>query len=214
MDAARIQSLVYKGRGKAALRIGLLCDVIRPVEGDPRMNVVATIHAAFNARNPNYIKPNLYNYPVWFGDFDGSVTCPGDYLVRKSDGQIWFIAAQQQLLPIVLVNCNRALQLLREPAAAGVGLQPYSSLAGITPPEPETSQTWPCSILIGGRTQAGAGLPSDVKQAGWKILLPPSFQLTVEAGDILLDDLERRFAVESAERSDLGWRLIANEVHT
>lgn len=190
-----------------------MCNVCRPAGGDPLANVVTSILAAFNAKNPNYTKPNLYNDAVWYGDFDGRVTLPGDYLVRQSDGAIWFIAAQEQLLPIVLVSCNRSLQILREPLSSAVGVQPYGGLTALTDVLPAAPAMWPCSILIGGRVQMGEGLPTDVKQGGWKILLPPTLPIVVDAGDILVDDLSRKYAVETAEQSDLGWRIIANEQH-
>ncbi len=254
MDAATIHSKIYQGRAKAALRIGLPCAIHRPSGGDPLSSVVATTNVAFNARDPKYRKPSLYTDPVWYGDFDGRLSREGDYIVRAFDGETWFIAAQQQLLPIALVGCNRSIRLLRQPLTMACGIVGYGGLVNPVSALPvppsltldsgmtldssvalnsasltldstavtldatgatlDGGRLWPASILIGGRTQSGNGLPADVKEAGWKILLPPSFPITVSSGDILIDDLSRRYAVESAEQSDLGWRLIATEVHT
>ncbi|XLV72565.1 hypothetical protein ACKZDW_07910 [Ralstonia syzygii subsp. celebesensis] len=43
--------------------------------------------------------------------------------------------------------------------------------------------------------------------------MPPSVPVVVRSGDILTDDLGKRYAVEGAEQSDIGWRINAQEVH-
>lgn len=214
MDGVTIQQRIYAGRGKAALRIGLPCRVLRPQNPNaPLSNLIATLNVAFNAADSNYTKPNLYGKPIWYLDVDARYTAPGDYLVRVSDGGIWFIAAQQQLVPIVAVECNRRVTIARQGSATVCGVGDYSGLQDPANYLGTPDSMWPASILIGGRALAAIGLPSDVKQAGWKILLPPSIQEAIGAGDIIVDDLERRFAVESAEQTDLGWRLTVNEAH-
>lgn len=216
MDAASIQAKILAGRGKAALRIGLSCDVYRPAAVQNALaNKITTINAAFNAADSVYGKPNLYGKPVWFGDFDGRITRAGDYLVRQSDGAIWFIAAQQQLLPLVCVSCSSKLFIQRQPCGgSSVGVTGYSGQADPKPLLGNVDTPWPASIVIGGRVQASTGLPGGVREAAWSVLLPPSVPCVIESGDILIDDLSRRMAVESAELTDLGWRLIATEVHT
>ena len=221
MDGATIQARIYAGRGKAALRVGLDCAQYRPLTAAaPLGNQLGTIKAAFNSGDRNYLTPNLYGEAVWFVDLDGRVTRPGDYLVRAMDGSTWFIAAQQQVLPIVCVDCNRSVRISRQQATPGaVGLQAYGSASPCDP----TSMTsilgaagalWPASILLGGRSQkSGADLPTSAKQAGWRILLPPSVPVVLQAGDIAVDDLGRRYLIDAAELTDLGWRCNANEVH-
>lgn len=218
MDAALIQTKIYQGRGKAALRIGLACNVFRPVEAaDPLTNQVTTLLAAFNVRDPGYLKADNFGTSVWYADYDGTFTQAGDYLVRQSDGAIWYVAEQAQLLPIVMVSCDRKLYVKRPAAVAsqtvGVlpyqGLQPSSEVNALgTPGTP-----WPCSILLGGRALNATPLPAAVKEGGWRILLPPSVPITLLAADILTDDLGRRFIIESAELGQMGWRINANEAH-
>lgn len=215
MDAARIHAKIYKGRALAALRIGLPCRVYRPAAIEsPLTNQITTVPAAFNATDPNYLKPNAYGKPLWWGDFDGRLTRSGDYLIRVSDGSTWFIAAQQQLLPILLVDCSRKLRISRQADAAAEGVASYSGLADPTDILGTPDTPWPGSILIGGRVQASTGLPAGVREAAWSILLPKSVPVTILSGDIATDDLGRRFTIESAELSDLGWRMLATEVHT
>lgn len=215
MDAATIQAKIYAGRGKAALRIGFPCKVFRPVAVEsPLTNQVTIVRAAFNAADNQYGKPNLYGKPVWFADFDGRLTQPGDYLVRDSDSTTFFIAAQQPLLPIVCVECPRSLFVSRQSSGQSQGVSGYGGLTDLTDALGNADTPWPASILMGGRVQPSPGLPAGVREAAWSILLPSSVPITILASDIITDDLGRRFAVESAESTDLGWRMLCAEVHT
>lgn len=216
MDAATIQAKIYAGRAKAAQRIGLDCNQFRPLSATaPLSNQVGTIKAAFNSGDSTYRAPNLPGDAIWYADLDGRLTVPGDYLVRIVDGQIYYIAGQQQLLPIVVVECNRSLKITRQQAPAAVGAVGY----GGDDPAQEVDVLgglgglWPASILFGGKSQQGIGLPAGVKNTGWRILLPPSVPITIKAADIVTDDLGRRYAIDGAELTDFGWRMNAQEVH-
>lgn len=214
MDGATLQDRIYRGRGRVATYIGLPCNVYRPTDAAvPLGNPIAQINVALNAADANYLKANLYGKPVWYADCDGRQTRPGDYLVRVTDNRVWFIAAQQQLLPIVAIDCNATVRVQRQPASTTFGASPYSGLVAPVDVLGTEATPWPASILLGGRALPAVGLPADVKESGWRILLPPSVPITIKAGDLMTDDKARRFAVESAERSDLGWRLTVNEAH-
>lgn len=214
MDGARLQERIYRGRGKAAHHIGRPCAVFRPNNPTaPLTNQIAQFNVAFAAADQSYLKPNLYGKPVWYADYDGRHTKPGDYVVRISDNQVWFIAAQQQLLPIVAISCNASIVVRRQAQSTTFGAEGYSGIIDPNYVLGSLDSPWPASILIGGRALAAVGLPADVKESGWRILLPASVPLTIEAGDRLDDDQSRGFWVESAELTDLGWRLTANEAH-
>lgn len=182
---------------------------------DPLSNKVTTIKAAFNAADNVYLKAKQFGKPVWYGDFDGRITKPGDYLIRQNDRSVWFIAAQQSLLPILCVDCQRSIFIQRQPCGGStVGVTSYSGDAAPTAVLGNADTPWPASIVTGGRIQASTGLPGGVREAAWSILLPPSVHRQIKSGDIATDDQGRRFAIESAELSDLGWRLLSTEVHT
>ena len=215
MDAATIQARIYYGRGKVAQYIGETCNQYRPLAAmGPLTHQIGPINAAFNAGDSTYLKPNKYGNPIWYADLDGRLAHPGDYLVRISDGAVWFIAAMQHLLPIIAIDCPRQVKVSRMAASTTVGAGPYNGLINPTDIIGTTGALWPASILQGGRALSAAGIPSDVKEGGWKILLPPSVPITIQATDIITDDLGRRFAVESSELTDLGFRLTANEAHS
>lgn len=222
MNAAKIHAKIYFGRGKAAQHLGLPCNVYRPViASDPLSNWITTLKAAFNTGDSAYKKPDKFGTAIWYADYDGTQTRAGDYLVRQSDGNIWYVAQQAQLLPIVMIQCERKLYLTRPPADAStaVGAQPYSGVesCGNDPNMNAllgTAQTpWPASILLGGRALNALPLPTSVKEGGWRICLPSSVPIIIQSSDTMLDDLGRRFIVESAELTDLGWRINANEAH-
>lgn len=217
MNGSKLHALIYKGRGKAAKHIGLTYTVFRPLASlQPLGNRLVSLPAAFNSGDSTYAAPNLPGDAIWYGDFDGRQTVPGDYLVGEQS--TFFVAGQQPLLPIICIECNRRLTVLREPSSTDVGAVGYGGIRRETQ-EPllggeSPDSQWPASILIGGRGEkAVGGLPGDVKSAGWRILLPPSVPVALRAGDIAIDDLGRRFAFDAAEQTDLGWRINAVEVH-
>lgn len=215
MDGATIDQKVWRGRGIAAQHIGHKCQIFRPNNAtDPFNAPLQIIMAAFNAADSVYSKPNLYGKAVWYADLDGRLTRSGDYLARWSDHSFWFIAAQQSLLPIVVIGCNAKVLIQRQGTNAVCGVGEYSGAAPQAPVLGTVDTMWPASVLVGGRAVAAIGLPGDVKESGWRILLPSSVPSPIMQSDIVQDDLGRRFAVESAESTDLGWRLTANEVHT
>lgn len=217
MDGPTIQARIYAGRGKAALRIGMPCRQYRPLGASaPLANLVGTITAAFNSGDSNYLKPNLPGNPIWFADLDGRTTQPGDYLVRVSDGATWFIAAQQQLLPIICVDCSRSIRITRQQGLNAVGVVGYGGNVPVNEIDVlgAPGALWPASILFGGRKDGGVNLPSGTKNSGFKFMLPPSVPIVIKAGDIATDDLGRRYVIDGAELTDLGWRINANEVHS
>ena len=233
MDANRINAKIYAGRGKAALRLGYKFDVFRPADAiNPLANSVATIHAAFNAKDNDYLKPNGYGSPLWFVDVDARNVAVGDYLVREfaiNDNQlrqeIYFVASKQSLLPIQAIECNSLVRVIRQNGQAGVGALGYNGLCGGT----ELNSTaliggkasnanipasyWPASILLGGKANSNDMTPSSVKNAGWRILLPASLPVQLKSADIVLDNNNKKFIIEAAELTDMGWRINAQEAH-
>lgn len=212
MDGATINAKIYAGRAQAALRLGLDYQLFRPTAAiNPFAGSLLTLKAAFNSGDNNYAKPNLYGDPVWFGDFDGRLTQRGDYLVRGQ--QIYFIAAMQPLLPIVCIDCNRIMSLVREPSAVSVGAVGYSGESPDT--QVAVLSGWPAAVIAGGRGEnAGTTLPASARNGGYRILLPTSVPVLINPSDVLIDDLGRRYVVESAELTDMGYRILALEEHT
>lgn len=207
MDGDTLQKKVYQGYGKAALRIGQLSYVYRPVEAfDPLTVCMATILAAFTT-NDKFSKPSEYGHPTWKAIVDGTELCVGDYLVTPDS--TFFIAAMQHLLPILAVSCNRTISLVRVDQPGEEGAVGYG---GIT----EANKTpimgnWPASILQGTKGEKNlAGLPGDERVPWWSVLLPQFAGVVIVTSDLIIDDLGRLYVVSSAELTDLGWRLTAS----
>lgn len=213
MDAATLQTKIYSGYAKAAERLGVSTYVFRPLQADaPFTQPIATLKASFTAEEFHYGKPRKYGQAMWYGLFDGSQTQAGDYLVRGAS--IWFIASQALHLPILCVACQRKIRISRPVSQTAVGALPYQ---GRVEPKQKvvlgSQAAWPASLLLGAHQEAGLNLPASVKEAGWIALLPPSVPITIQSGDVITDDLKRRFTVYVAELSELGWRLQVKEAH-
>jgi hypothetical protein len=225
MDAALLQQKIYGGYAKAALRIGPTHTLYRPNgAGNPIVpsNVVTTLAASFNAEDMAYAKPRGYGQAVWYCLADGTQIHVGDYLVNAGNGLTYFIAAMQETLPILAVQCNRAVRIGRMPAGNGAG---YVGYAGVVQSEESDAlgaggtdgtfgSGWPASILLGGAADGHSLLPSGVRQSCVTILLPASVPLAISESDVIQDDMGRDYAIASAELSALGWRIAASEEHS
>jgi hypothetical protein len=145
--------------------------------------------------------------------FDAQTTQVGDYLVRPSArgrgidrGGIWFIAAQQELLPVLCIRTTRFVSFHRAPGPDAIGVNPYGGvlLSDMIP----LASAWPASVLTSrGVGSDRADLPADTPPGDWVVLLPAMADIVPRQSDLMTDDLGRRGIVDSAERSDLGWRL-------
>lgn len=215
MDGARLQGLVYAGYSKSANKIGVPYNLYRPTNAFLPLGLISTLNAAFSA-TPNYkfSKPNEYGDPVWVALLNDATTQTGDYVIGNNEK--YFIAGKQFLTPVLAVECNRTVKIVRQVSETNVGAVSYGGM--VPSKEVEILGTvnnfWPASILIGGKSQKGLNLPADTKQAGWRVLLPPSVPIVINYGDIIIDDLARRYVVESSELTDLGWRIGAVEQHS
>jgi hypothetical protein len=221
MDGATLQAKIYAGYAKAARVMGIAYDQYRPLSASqPLGNKVATVKMAVDSgKQYTFTSPNEYGDPTWLALIDDASVLPGDYMVGNNGGlnsNTYFIAGKQFLLPVLAIECNRSLHITRQASVSGVGDVGY---AGSTTAQEvdvlgTASALWPASVLFGGKSQIGVGLPAGVKNVGWRILLPPSATPTILAGDTAMDDLGRRYVIEGSEFTDLGWRLSAQEVHS
>lgn len=167
-----------------------------------------------------YRTPKGHGDADWFLMIGTDLAQVGDYLVLGDEVYIYALAPF--LMPAQAIRCNRRVAMLTQAAPTNpVGTQSYGgvcaadSLAvlGAVDAAGALVTGWPCSILIGGRTERGASLPMSTKDAGWTIMLPRALPVRPAANSIFLDDLGRRYTTEAAELSELGWRCNVKEVH-
>lgn len=213
MDSTKIQSRVWKGYGKAAKYIGPAYNLYRPIFAvNPFSNgPVATLNASFNAEDMTYGRPNKYGKPTWFCLVDGSQVLVGDYLINAT--QTFFIAAMQPILPILAVDCNRTVNVLRPQQQTGVGAVGYG---GDTDANETALMTgWPASVLQGTKGEKNeVNLPGDVRNPWWQMLMPAFPGVVLQSADIVTDDIGRRYIISSAELTDLGWRCTMMSAQT
>ncbi|PUA19584.1 hypothetical protein [Glaciimonas sp. PCH181] len=212
MDSTTLQSRIYKGYGKAALRIGPINTVYRASSAiSSQGNTVTTLNASFNAEDMKYGRPNKYGKPTWFGLFDGTLVDVGDYLIGPQG--TFFVAAMQLTLPILMVECNRTINILRPQQQTGIGQVGYGGDTDAN--ETILMQGWPASVLQGTKGEkTEIGLPGDVRTPWWAILLPSFSGVVLRSADIITDELSRRYVISSAELTDAGWRLTAMQAQT
>ena len=217
MEQSYLQDRVSWGLNVAARHIGRNTDAYRPHGPDNPLaaaNRFLRLPAAFSALDGKFTRPNGYGAALWHGIFDSAYTRPGDFLVQNAE--IWFVAAQQKLLPILCVQINRTIRILRPAAPGNTGLNPYGGVSLDTATTMITE--YPASILgasAGGRSTAG--LPADTPIGYWTVLLPTvstpnGNPIILQPADLLIDDLGRTATISGAEMTDLGWRLTVRQV--
>ncbi len=209
MDGAAIQAKIYAGYAKTASYIGAAHTQYRPASAlAPLAAPLGTLAAHFRM-DQAFARTQAYGKPLWMLYADGAQLAPGDYLVGAV--ATYFVAAMPPLLPIAAVQCNRQIVVTRPVSGGAAGAQGYGGEAG--------SETllagWPAAVLQGTKGERpDLGLPTDVRAPWWQMLLPAFAGVVLMASDIVADDLGRRYAVSSAELTDMGWRLTAQQLVT
>jgi hypothetical protein len=212
MDASRLQDRLYWGLNRAANILGHTTDAYRPTgASDPlkRPNRYLRLNAAFSRADGNFGQPVGFGVAIWRGYFDASYTRVGDYLVQNDD--IWFVAAQQSLAPVLCVKANRVLTITRQiTPTTGV---PYAS--GSPDSTINVISRWPASVLgVSAADMSATKLPDDTAVPNWTGLLPAVHGQTLQTSDIITDELGTNSVIVDAELSDLGWRLNIRQVTT
>jgi hypothetical protein len=214
MDGTKAQAKVYRGYSIAASKIGTAYTQYRPVSADLTglAPISTSLLASFNSEDMTYSRPNKYAKPTWYALVDGTQTQVGDYLIGAAG--TFFIAAQQPLLPILAVECNRVLSFARPQTQAQFGA--VTNYEGNTPDtQTPLAAGWHASVLQGTKGEKNdVGLPGDVRNAWWAILLPAIPGVILQSGDLVTDDIDRRYVLSSVELTDLGYRCTAQQAQT
>lgn len=212
MDGEKIQLKMYKGYAKAARVVGTTYQRFRPTSASNPLdagNALTPLKMTLNACDMKYSKPNVYGKATWYGIFDGTQGQVGDYFVGI-EGTL-FVAAMQQLLPILMVSCNRTITISRPSMDTGPGELGYGGDTAET--EVPLMTSWPCSMLQGSKGEKNeVGLPADAKNPWFNVLLPFVEGVYLRTADIITDEIGGRYKLTSAEQTDLGWRLTAQQV--
>ncbi len=208
-----IQAKIYAGNGIAAGVLGQPFDVYRPTSSTYPTAKLFSINAAFTIHSSgdyNFHKPSDYKGPLFHALVDGTLLQVGDYL--NNPGNVFgpfFLISLNPLVPILAVSCNHIVSFYRRASDADVGSLSYGGN------DPSTDQplmlNWPVSLLKGSRGLREAELPGNVGFGMFDILAPYSLGVNLLIGDIIIDDLGLRYVIQSAELTDLGWRLLVQQ---
>ena len=214
MHPTELQDRIHKALNAAARAVGADTDAYRPTgisEPLAPVNRYLRLRAAFTAMDGRFAHPNRYGDALWYGLFDAAYTQPGDYLVQ--DASVWFIAAQQRLLPVLCVQTNRVVSFWRPAAPSSTGVNDYGGVTTATNSPLLTD--WPASVLgASGQGRPDTGLPSDSSIPYWTVLVPAFPGVILHPSDLMTDDIGRSAVVAAAELTDLGWRIIAKQATT
>lgn len=211
--APQIQAAIYNGYMQAANVLGAPFELFRPDGADTpiqQANRIGTINVSMDANVYKFRTPQLYGKPVWYALADGSRLAVADYL--QGDTGTYFVAAMQPLLPIAIVECNRVLNVLRPYSAPGVGVLPYGG--DIASEEVSVMTAFPGSVLTKSRGERGeTNLPGDVRVAWYEVLLP-YVGVEIKFADVIDTDNGMRLKVGTVERTELGFRMLAQYAGT
>lgn len=214
MNPAVLQDRIYWGANVAARQTGALTDAFRPTECTAPLNATnryLRLPATFTGVDGKFTRPNPYGSALQYGIFDAAYTRVGDYLVQGVS--IWFIAAQQPLLPVLCVKTNRTVSFSRAAAPTATGVNSYGGVTVAT--ATALLSDWPASVLgASGGGLPDADLPSDSTVPYWTVLLPAIPGVVLRTADLMVDDLGRNAVIAAVELSDLGWRLTAKQATT
>lgn len=127
------------------------------------------------------------------------------------DKNIYFIGDEQFLQPILGVQCNRTIEIIRPTQTVGAGYKGYSEYL------PETSITiasgMPASVLSSGSGGSPpTKLPTDEKEPRWIILIPNLGDIFIRVDDIVIDEFNQEYVITDNELTSLGWRIWAEQV--
>jgi hypothetical protein len=212
MDVDHLQDRLYWGLNRMANKVGRVTDAYRANGvSDPldRSNRFLQLHAAFSRADGNFTQPVGYETAVWRGYFDASYTRVGDYLVHRHE--VWFIAAQHSLLPVLCVRTNRVLSVTRQTVATiGTSIAPTTATSSIN-----VISQWPASVLgTGTEGRSETQLPGHTRIPTATALLPATHGQIFQPADVVTDEHGASNIIVAAELSDLGWRLNVRAVTT
>lgn len=213
MDAAKAQSKIWKGYGKAALRLGSsyshyrASSWINPIQAG---NLRGTILASFTPSSQDQfgygksVKPDDY---IRNGLFDASGVLARDILVGAT--ATYFVAALGDLLPTTCIRCDRILSQRRQSAQTPqIGEAPYSgvTVAG----ESVIASGVPGAIVKkSAATRATNITPSAAPGPTGVEIHVPLPKGSVRTGDIFVDDEGFRYQVSTPQWTLNGYRLEA-----
>lgn len=213
MDGTIAQYKVYKGYGKAADKIGLPYKVYRSANG---LSPISPANYLYDlnlspTQTWTYMSPNKFTASTWMMVIDGTQVEIGDFLVGTE--HTFYIAGKQHLLPILGVECDRkvTISIAEIPDILNQkGKIDYSAMD--IPPENKTNiiENCPCSFLIGSKGERNdVDIPLDVKMPWYAVYVPYFSGVHIPVASFIDDEFGQRYQINGNQRTDIGWKLVA-----
>lgn len=215
-----IDQKVAKGYAKAAQRTGSATTVYRatgpmnPMGGTPFMT---TLMAAFAKETSLTFLASLpWDGPVLTGMFDPTGLEVGDILQNTAttvDGiqptSTYFIVRRDPFRPPIVVLTTNVVNIYdtSQPEDWGVvGVRPPSGPSKIQ--DILIASSWPVAVVMAAKGVAtDAKLPTDIRQAAYKVLCPAIPGATIEHGRRMILEDGTYLRIESAHLSPFGWHF-------
>jgi len=211
VNYAYVQDRVDYGYGKAALKIGETVTIYRPSSGINPIsgpNVVGVTYLSYNV-DWSYMKANKPGNAIYQLIIDGHLIQPFDYLVYSK--ATFYVDEREPIAPVNGVLCNRIVNITRPIADYSPGANPYGGYEKnniLT-----IMESAPISVLQKGRGSTNAyKLPLDTKSPGYILMVPALPGVELRIGDLIDDDRGVRIALTNVEKSEFGFRCLADSV--
>ncbi|OYV99043.1 MAG: hypothetical protein B7Z62_02070 [Deltaproteobacteria bacterium 37-65-8] len=207
MDAATLQSKVYSGYAKAALRMGLPFDVYRSAGLLTPIAIGNKVHTGLLASFTTGMQYSAYNKPTkpdWIGILDGSQVQLGDWLVGVND--TFWIADMQPLLPIAAAQANRTVSIMRPS---------YTTTAPMEAQETAIATALP--VFMQTKRDVGSAPPdfptrtnSEAAVPKWTTWINAHAVGQILKNDVMVDENGERYVIDSPDLTSFGYICLSH----
>ena len=196
MDGETLQSRIYAGYRKAADHVGREYSIYRaasPINPIEAGNLVGAVNCFF-AADQKFTSVHKYKIPERYMWADGRELQQLDILVGPYG--TFFVGDMQPNLPMQVVRCNEVLTIER-PVYQGTAVVPETIAIGLPVFRQLKKVDQKPASGIGGATTAATPVGE------WFVYMPVTPD-TVQQGDNVLDQIGRRFTLDTIDATEIG----------
>jgi len=201
MDGARLQTLIYKGYGKEAEKVGFDYEVFRAASFlSPTQSAysMGTLKCSFAADEKMSVS-NKYQTPTWILRADGNQLEVLDFLVGPYG--TFYVASKQPNLPMEAVRCNSAVSIGR----VSYDTDPVTGvLAPVVTNYAEALPMFKQYRREDIRRDASTGEEIGNAITHWRAFIPLPIE-TLQQGDIIVDENDIKYTVDAPDFTSAGY---------
>ena len=201
MDAARIQSVIYKGYGKEATVMGsdyALYRAASPMTPIQPNNYYGTIRCLFLADAKASVA-NKYQTPTWILRADGNNLRQFDILI--GDYGTFFVASMQPMLPMEAVRCNATISIGRVSYQADPD---FGTMVAVTTNYAEGLPMFKQYRREDIRRDSTTGAEIGNAITHWRAFIPLN-NGTLQQGDVITDEKLIQYTVDAPDFTSAGY---------